>query len=299
MPHVDAEIDAASLPDAGELVETAFAKINLALHVRHRRSDGYHALESLFAFTDLGDRLSGRIRSDGVIRLEIDGLFAPLLDAGADNLVIKAARALQADLGEAFGADLKLTKTLPVASGIGGGSADAAAALRLLSRLWNAPLAAETLEQIALSIGSDVPACISSVSQMVCGRGERLQPQTIDGLAGMPILLVNPGVAVSTAHVFKAWDQVDRGPLQAAGLTQLIVDGRNDLEAAAIRAAPVIADVLAALKASGGLRLARMSGSGATCFALFETDRHRAEAATRLRTDHDQWWVAETRIRAA
>ena len=296
MPHVDAETAAM---DAEELVETAFAKINLALHVRHRRDDGFHALESLFVFTELGDRLTGRMRSDGVIKLEIDGPFAASLDAGAGNLVMKAAHALQACLDDRRGADLKLTKMLPVASGIGGGSADAAAALRLLGRLWNMPLAADMLEQIALSLGSDVPACIGSIPQLVRGRGEWLQPQAIDGLADMPILLVNPGVALSTTQVFKGWDQKDRGPLHAADLAQIIAEGRNDLESSAIGAAPVIADVLIALKGSEGLRMTRMSGSGATCFALFESDRHRAQAATRLRADHAGWWVAETRIRTA
>lgn len=299
MPHVDAEAPAACPADAGELVETAFAKINLALHVRHKRADGYHALESLFAFTELGDRLSGRIRADGMIGLDIDGPFGHSLDAGSDNLVIKAARALQAHLGEGFGADLRLSKILPVASGIGGGSADAAATLRLLRRLWNAPVAGETLERIALTLGSDVPACVSSVSQMVRGRGEVLQQQALAGLSAMPILLVNPGVAVSTAQIFSGWDRVDRGPLEATDLEQLIAAGRNDLEAPAMAAAPVIADVLAALRACDGVRLARMSGSGATCFALFETDRHRATAAERLRADHGAWWVAETRIRTA
>lgn len=299
MPHVDAEGAGTCPAEAGELVETAFAKINLALHVRHKRTDGYHALESLFVFTELGDRLSGRARSDGVISLDIEGPFGSELDAGPDNLVMKAARALQAHLGEGHGADLRLRKTLPVASGIGGGSADAAAALRLLTRLWHAPLSSETLERIALSLGSDVPACIGSVSQMVLGRGEVLHPQAIAGLSATPILLVNPGVALSTAQVFSGWDRVDRGPLAATELEQLIAAGRNDLEASAMAAAPVIAEVLAALRACGGARLARMSGSGATCFALFETDRHRDLAAQRLRADHGGWWIAETRIRTA
>lgn len=299
MPHVEAEHVAARPVEAGELVETAFAKINLALHVRERRADGYHALESLFVFTELGDRLTGRIRADGEIRLEMDGPFGPLLDGGPDNLVIRAARALQDHLGDSPGADLRLTKVLPVASGIGGGSADAAAALRLLMRLWNAPMAPQLLERIALSLGSDVPACIGSIPQMVRGRGEILQPQAMEGLSAMPILLVNPGVALSTAQVFRGWDRRDRGPLAAGGLEQLISDGRNDLEPPAMAAAPVIADVLAVLKTCAGLRLARMSGSGATCFALFDTDRQMAEAAAALRAARNGWWVAETRIRAA
>ncbi|KEQ53470.1 4-(cytidine 5'-diphospho)-2-C-methyl-D-erythritol kinase [Sphingobium chlorophenolicum] len=297
MPHVDAEGAATCSADAGELVETAFAKINLALHVRHKRADGYHALESLFVFTELGDRLSGRTRPDGAISLDIDGPFGSELDAGLGNLVMKAALALQSHLGEGHGADLRLSKMLPVASGIGGGSADAAATLRLLARLWHAPLSDETLERIALSLGSDVPACVSSVSRMVRGRGEVLEQRAIAGLSGTPILLVNPGVALSTARVFGGWDGGDRGPLAASELEQVITAGRNDLEAPAMAAAPVIADVLAALRACEGVRLARMSGSGATCFALFETDRHSAQAAERLRAGHGGWWIAETRIR--
>ena len=147
MPHAEAENFAGCPFEARELVETAFAKINLALHVRGKRADGYHALESLFVFTELGDRLTGRICADGQVSLEIDGPFGSLLDAGPDNLVIRAARALQAHLGEDLGADLKLTKILPVASGIGGGSADAAATLRLLTRLWNAPMPPDVLER--------------------------------------------------------------------------------------------------------------------------------------------------------
>ena len=299
MPHAEAENFAGGPFEAGELVETAFAKINLALHVRGKRADGYHALESLFVFTELGDRLTGRIRADGQVSLEIDGPFGSLLDAGPDNLVIRTACALQVHLEENLGADLKLTKILPVASGIGGGSADAAATLRLLTRLWNAPMPPDVLERIALSLGSDVPACIGSIPQMVRGRGEILQLQAVENLSAMPILLVNPGVALSTAQVFGRWDQRDRGPLEAMGLEQLVSEGRNDLQQPAIAMEPVIADVLAALGACAGLRLARMSGSGATCFALFDTDRRMAEAATALRAAQSGWWIAETRIRAA
>lgn len=295
MPHVEAEWPPAPVPP--ELVETAFAKVNLALHVRERRADGYHALESLFVFAEAGDRLSGHARSDGMLSLHIDGPFAQALDSGPDNLVMKAGRALQAYMGEERGAALVLTKNLPVASGIGGGSADAAAALRLLARLWDVRLAPETLEQIGLSLGSDVPACIASVTQMVRGRGELLRKQPVEGLAGMPMLLVNPAVGISTARIFAGWDRVDRGPLAATDLVQLIADGRNDLEPPAMAEAPVIADVLAALRSCEGVRVARMSGSGATCFALFDTDRHLAAAADFLRAGQALWWIVETRIR--
>lgn len=299
MPRADMGAIAASLVDGGGVDETAFAKVNLALHVRGRRADGYHALESLFVFAEHGDRLTGHVRPDGKISLRMEGPFGHLLDMGPDNLVMKAARALQTDLGEERGAALILTKNLPVASGIGGGSADAAAALRLLMRLWNRQVAPERIERIALELGSDVPACIASVTQMVRGRGELLQQQAVKGLAGMPMLLVNPGVAISTARIFAGWDRIDRGPLAAESLEELIANGRNDLEPPAIAAAPVIAEVLAVLGSRDGVRLSRMSGSGATCFALFDDDRHRAAAARTMIANHPDWWVQETRVRAA
>lgn len=281
----------------GPLAETAYAKVNLALHVRERRGDGYHALESLFVFAEFGDRLSARLQPKGEVSLTLDGPFGGLLDAGGDNLVIRAVRAMQAHIGEDRGVALALTKNLPVASGIGGGSADGAATLRLLTRLWDVKIAADELEAIALTLGSDVPACLASVTQMVRGRGEKLQERAVEGLNGMPMLLVNPGIGLSTAQVFAGWDQVDRGPLTAATLDELIASGRNDLEAPAIRAAPVIAEIRDALNRCRGVRLARMSGSGATCFALFGDagDCHRA--AQELGQAHPGWWVAQTRVR--
>ena len=293
------------LPDADRLrggrerIETAYAKVNLALHVRERRADGYHALESLFIFARDGDRLGGRCTADGTISLTIDGPFGSGLDRGSDNLVVKAARALRDHLAEARGAALALTKNLPVASGIGGGSADAAAALRLLLRLWDAHLPTAELEQIALGLGSDVPACLSSVTQMVRGRGEHLEKRAVDGLAHRPMLLVNPGVAVSTARIFQGWDGIDRGALTAENLDDLIAEGRNDLEQPAIAVAPVISDVLVRLQGCKGVRLARISGSGATCFALFDSNDQRAAAADALREEQRGWWVMETEIRVA
>lgn len=285
--------------DAEAMIETAYAKVNVALHVRARRDDGYHALESLFAFADHGDRLSAVATDDGAIDLIIDGPFGGALDAGPGNLVLKAARALQAYLGDQRGAAIRLTKILPVASGIGGGSADAAATLRLLARLWDVRIAAEELAGLALDLGSDVPACVASVTQMVTGRGEGLRRHRVEGLEGMAMLLVNPGVGLSTAQVFNNWDRVDRGPLDAASLDALVAQGRNDLQAPAVVAAPVIAQVLAALEGHEGLRLARMSGSGATCFALFDSDAAMADAAMAVQRAHRDWWMMETRIRTA
>lgn len=291
MPHPDL--------DAGLMIETAYAKVNVALHVRARRDDGYHALESLFAFAEHGDRLSAVATDDGAIDLIIDGPFGGALEAGPGNLVVKAARALQSYLGDQRGAAIRLTKILPVASGIGGGSADAAATLRLLVRLWDVRIEAEELAGLALDLGSDVPACVTSVTQMVTGRGEGLRRHRVEGLEGMAMLLVNPGVGLSTAQVFSGWDGVDRGPLDAASLEALVAQGRNDLEAPAMAAAPAIAQVLTALEGHEGLRLARMSGSGATCFALFDSDAAMADAAMAMQAAHRDWWMMETRIRAA
>ncbi|WP_188064095.1 4-(cytidine 5'-diphospho)-2-C-methyl-D-erythritol kinase [Sphingobium sp. KCTC 72723] len=293
MPHPDAGTQSETV------VETAHAKVNVALHVRGRRDDGYHALESLFVFAEHGDRLTGVATDDGAIDLMIDGPFGAALDAGPGNLVVKAARALQAYLGQQRGAAIRLTKILPVASGIGGGSADAAATLRLLVRLWDVRIDEAELAAIALDLGSDVPACISSVTQMVGGRGERLARHHVDGLEGMAMLLVNPGVGVSTARVFAGWDGQDRGALDATRIDALVARGHNDLEAAAMAIAPVIGDVLAVLRAQNGVVLARMSGSGATCFALFDDDAAMADAAMAMRAAHRDWWMMETRIRIA
>jgi 4-diphosphocytidyl-2-C-methyl-D-erythritol kinase len=281
------------------LTETAYAKVNLALHVRRRREDGYHEIESLFAFATDGDVIVAQAAPAGALTLAIDGPFAEGLDAGPDNLVMRAARALLAAGGSGQGAAIRLTKKLPVASGIGGGSADAAATLRLLQRLWGLELPEATLHAVALALGSDVPACVVSETRMVGGRGEALAAVEVAGLTGAPMLLVNPGVPVSTGPVFAGWDRVDRGPLIAGAMGEIIAEGRNDLEASAIAIAPEIAAVLSALRGCEGVRLARMSGSGATCFALFDDPAARAAAAATLRAEHPGWWVMETEVRGA
>lgn len=291
MPLPDMDVGVATV------AETAYAKINVALHVRARRADGYHSLESLFVFAEDGDRITATENQDGAIDLMIDGPFGKGLDTGPSNLVVRAARALQSYLGTDRGAALHLTKALPVASGIGGGSADAAATLRLLARLWDVRIERDELAALALDLGSDVPACLDSVTQMVAGRGETLLAHHVDGLEGLPMLLVNPGVGVSTAAVFAGWDRQDKGALDGDSLDALIARGRNDLEPAARRIAPVIGDVLLALGKAEGVRLARMSGSGATCFALFEEPAAMAAAAAKLRAAHRDWWILETGVR--
>jgi 4-diphosphocytidyl-2-C-methyl-D-erythritol kinase len=273
------------------LTETAYAKVNLALHVRARRPDGYHELESLFAFCADGDELRGVAREDGEIALSIEGEFAEELGAGEDNLVMRAARALQSASGTLFGADLVLDKRLPIASGIGGGSADAAATLRLLVKLWGIRPMDIEFPVIAASLGADVPACLGSQTVFGSGIGEQLETVDLD-LAGTPILLVNPLFECPTGAVFKDWDGVDHGPLDPGQWQR----GRNDLAMPAIALVPEIDEVLAVLKAQLP-NLARMSGSGATCFALFGSDAERDAAADRIENDHPDWWTLATALR--
>ncbi len=255
--------------------EIAFAKINLALHVRERLADGYHRIETLFAFCEDGDCLSAE-PSDR-LSLEIQGPFACQLDAGdRDNLVLKAARAVGAV------AALKLDKRLPVAAGIGGGSADAAAALRLLGHGDDI--------RIARSLGADVPACLVSRTMRGEGKGDELRLVELPELGGMPVLLVNPGRPLSTPDVFAGWDGVDRGPLEDWRL------GRNDLEASARLLVPEIAIVLDALRPA---TFARMSGSGATCFGLFGTEAERDDLAASIAQKRPNWWLLPTRLKAS
>ena len=263
------------------IVEKAPAKLNLALHVRARRADGYHELETLFAFVEFGDEV--KVAAAEADSFTVTGPFAVGLAGEGDNLVTRAA----ARFAERFGGGahaITLDKHLPVASGIGGGSADAAATLRALGRLHG--VAVEAMFEIAAELGSDVPACLLGRSAIGRSRGERLEP--VSGMPGTPVLLVNPGVAVSTAEVFRRWDGVDRGPLGATPLA-----GRNDLEAPAREIAPSIGEVLALLAAQPGVTLARMSGSGATCFALFESDAACEAAARAMRP---AWWAQPTRL---
>lgn len=272
------------------ITENAPAKINLALHVRARRADGYHELETLFAFVADGDTVT---LEPGPLSLTITGPFAGGLSGEGDNLVTHAARAFADRFGVAVGGAFTLDKHLPVASGIGGGSADAAAALRALARAHDVATDDPRLFEIAAALGSDVPACLLGRTAMGQGRGERLE--ALAGLADMPTLLVNPGVAVSTAAVFKAWDGVDRGALPTGDVLAMALEGRNDLEAPARALAPEIDAVLDAL-GEGNPVLARMSGSGATCFALYAHEDDRAAAAARIRAARPGGWCLETRL---
>jgi 4-diphosphocytidyl-2-C-methyl-D-erythritol kinase len=271
------------------IVEKAPAKLNLALHVRAMRADGYHELETLFAFVEVGDEI--RAERAETTSLTVVGPFAAALE-GHENLVMAALEAFTASFESRRGYAITLDKRLPIASGMGGGSADAAATLRALSRFHGIALDNPTLQLCAASVGSDVPACLLGVTAIGRGRGEQLEP--IDGAPGVPVLLVNPGVAVSTAQVFARWDGIDRGPLPEGRIGAIVHDGRNDLEPAARDLAPEIDEVLEVLANQPGALLARMSGSGATCFALFERAEDCAAAAARLA--QPGWWVCETAL---
>lgn len=271
--------------------ETGYAKINLALHVRRRRDDGYHDLESIFAFANDGDYVS--VTPDDEVRLTISGPFATSLDADANNLVVRAAHALRERFGIKQGARLHLEKNLPVASGIGGGSADAAATLRLLANLWSLEKSDPQITEIAKKLGADVPACLASCTQFGDGVGDQLVTANISQLEGAPLLLVNPLVPLSTAAVFARWDGVDRGGL----VSHDPLNGRNDLTAAAVSLVPAIATILDRLESMPYVRLARMSGSGATCFALFETIAARDAAAAEIRAELPQTWYLASTLR--
>jgi 4-diphosphocytidyl-2-C-methyl-D-erythritol kinase len=269
--------------------EAAPAKINLYLHVTGRRPDGYHLLDSLVVFAAAGDHLAAAPAED--LSLAIDGPFGGTLAAEPDNLVLRAARALAGQAGIPARAALRLTKNLPVASGIGGGSADAAAALRLLASLWQVPGASPDL---ALRLGADVPVCLASRPARMQGVGEVLSAAPM--LPDFGLVLVNPGVAVATPAVFRARQVGFRPPadlpaawFDAAAMAAGLACLANDLEAPAIALAPVIGEVLNALAALPGARLARMSGSGATCFALFD-DVPAATVAARA-VARPGWWV--------
>jgi 4-diphosphocytidyl-2-C-methyl-D-erythritol kinase len=279
------------------MIEPAFAKINLALHVRRRRDDGYHELETLFAFARDGDVIA--IDDDAPPGLTLTGEFADALagESQDDNLVMRAARLLGEALGRSPPAATRLDKRLPVAAGIGGGSADAAALLRLLCRLWDVPAGDPRVMDIARGLGADVPACVASVLTRGDGRGDDLRAVAAPGLEGMPLLLVNPRVPLATGPVFRAWDGIDRGALPDGDPLAVALAGRNDLELPALGLCPVIGDVVGLLAAQPGAVLARMSGSGATCFALFDSDAARNRAVDRISKEQPTWWMMATALR--
>jgi len=268
------------------LTETAYAKINLALHVRRRREDGYHELETLFAFVDDGDRLMVSPADQDM--LETFGEFASSIADPFGNIAAKALNSLP----HGRGWSVRLEKRLPVAAGLGGGSADAGAVFRMVEQAHGLP---DDWMQRAAKLGADVPACVLSHACIGTGTGTEVQAVAND-LAGTPVLLVNPRAPVPTGPVFRAWDRVDRGPMPSGSLRSIALMGRNDLEAPAIGLCPAIADVLATLQAHEPMA-ARMSGSGATCFALFESIPDRDAAAQALSAAHPDWWQMSGALR--
>ncbi len=280
------------------LVENAPAKVNLTLRVLGRRADGYHEIESLVAFAGCGDRL--RFSPGGELALALRGPSAVQAGAGADNLVLKAARALAARISDIGLGTFHLDKRLPVAAGLGGGSADAGAALRLLARANGLAGDDPRLYEAARATGADVPVCLNPHTRIMRGIGEKLSAPL--RLPPLPAVLVHPGVALATKAVFAGWTpaaahappfdlMATANMTRREQLLQLLMTQGNDLEGAAIALAPVIADVLAALRALAGCRLARMSGSGATCFALFSAAAAARAAAKDSSSKYPHWWV--------
>lgn len=269
----------------GRRIELAKAKVNLTLHVTGKRADGYHLLDSLVVFPEIGDRIE--VEDASGLSLTIDGPFAGDLAADADNLVLRAAELIRPS---GAGAAIHLTKSLPIASGIGGGSADAAATLRALSGLWGVSLD----DADTLSLGADVPVCLLSRSSRMSGIGEELT--MLDGLPEYWVLLVNPGQKVSTPAVFKSLSTVENpgmGDMPSGNFTTFVDwlgDQRNDMEAAAIALEPQIAAVLSRLETLRGCSLARMSGSGATCFGVFENQTDALAARGAIAQTDPLWW---------
>ncbi len=279
--------------------EAAPAKINLFLHLVGRRADGYHLLDGLVAFTRFGDRVT--VAPADRLSLVVDGPFAGEVPADGGNLALAAALALRQALGDTPGAAIRLTKRVPVAAGLGGGSGDAAAVLRGLRRLWQVP-AATDLSAIAGALGADVPMCLAGRPARIAGIGADLAPCPL--FPALPILLVNPRIALATPDVFRARTGPWRRPIAAfatddlAAVVAALGDTGNDLAPAAQSLAPQVGSVLTALAELPGCRLARMSGSGATCFGLFADTAATAAAARTLRRRHPGWWVAATSLRA-
>jgi 4-diphosphocytidyl-2-C-methyl-D-erythritol kinase len=280
------------------------AKINLTLHILGRRPDGYHELESLVAFAGTGDDLS--LEPGPALSLEVSGPTALHAGAGADNLVLKAARLLAEHVDGLKVGAFHLTKRLPVAAGIGGGSSDAAAALRLLARLNDLSLSDPALREAARLTGADVPVCLEPKARMMRGIGERLEPCLT--LPPLFAVLVNPRVPVETVAVFRALGLQPGQDLPGAGhpsieanasgsLIEVLRAARNDLQQAALAVDPIIGDVVGLVGKVSGCRFVRMSGSGATVFGLFDDCSAAAAAAKQIQAERPDWWVKATSLR--
>lgn len=284
--------------DSDLIAVEAPAKVNLYLHVTGRRSDGYHELDTLMVFMDLADRLT--VAPSDSLSLAVEGPFAANLPSDSEsNLVMKAARALAKAAGIEPTGQMMLTKNLPVSAGLGSGSSDAAAALKALSRHWEIADGVVDLAAIGLGIGSDIPGCLEARSIFVGGTGDRID--ATPPLPPVDMLLVNPGVQLSTKSVFEARlggfspeARFSKAPGDVRALADLLEERTNDLTDPAIRLSPVIEEVLAAIDAAPGCRLARMSGSGATCFGLFDDAETAVRAKDQLQREN--WWCGVTRL---
>ena len=276
------------------------AKINLYLHVTGKRADGFHLLDSLICFADYGDQITAQPADE--LSLTIDGPFSKGLSTGRDNLVLKTAVLLAALADIDAKAEILLTKNLPIASGIGGGSADAAAALHALAELWGISPTTEDLLSLAEKLGADVPVCVLGSPCFISSIGEVLTPAP--ALPSCWLVLVNPNAPVSTPEVFAKRNAAfspaqpfDLAPASFEEFADLLSRRNNDLTPPALTIAPVIQDVLAALDAQPGQSLTRLSGSGATCFGLFPSEKAANSAATALEIAHPRWWVKSAALR--
>ena len=287
---------------ASTVRETARAKVNLTLHVKGKRADGYHELESLVAFADVSDELAFTPGSqDG---LSMDGPFAGLVDG--ENLILKAKRAVSSWLGVPVNGHFVLKKNIPVAAGLGGGSSDAAAAIRALLRSYDSAAAPTNFIERSAAVGADVPICLLNSAGWMCGLGERVTP--VKGLELLPAILVNPRIKLSTADVFRTLNAptirslAQEAPPAFPGWTSpegaavFLREGRNDLETPAMALEPAVGQVLDTLRRLDGCLLARLSGSGPTCFAIFSCPHCSASAADEIQRGHPGWWVRATML---
>lgn len=287
---------------ANSICEAARAKVNLTLHMKGKRRDGYHELESLVVFADVSDELVFTPASED--RLSLEGPFAGLVDG--ENLVLKAKRAFASWLGVTVSGDFLLKKNIPVAAGLGGGSSDAAATIRALLKAYDRDEDTKTFIRQSASIGADVPVCLQDSAAWMCGLGERVTP--VSGLTPLPALLVNPGIKLSTAAVFKTLNAKPLQPEEAGAPPSFpgwrnpreaavwLNEGRNDLEAPAIALEPAVKKVLDALRRLDDCMLSRLSGSGPTCFGIFLSQDAAAEAASEMRRSYPNWWVQATTL---
>lgn len=282
------------------IVDAAPAKINLYLHVTGKRADGYHLLDSLVVLADIGDQITAT--SSDTLSLDYTGPFAEGLPPAKNNLVLHAAERLKDAFDVPVGASLTLNKALPVASGIGGGSADAAATIRALCTLWDLDVSHPKVADLALSLGADVPVCLKGQSAIMRGIGEDIH--TVDHIPPLNLILVNPGVEVSTPAVFKARTSAFSNPVKmpgtfsdASAFHTFLKTTQNDLEPPAIGLQPIIGDVLEALRSFPGVAFARMSGSGATCFGIAKNADTAHAGAQALSASHPTWWVQATSVK--